>query len=40
MRMIDIPIKNRELLEILDGWLWFYNNKEDSQKVIKALNKV
>lgn len=35
MRMIDIPIKNRELLEILDGWLWFYNNREDIKKYIR-----
>lgn len=35
MRMIDVPIKNQELLDILDEWVWFYDNREDVEKYIK-----
>jgi len=35
MRMINVPIKNEELLDILNEWLWFYDNREDVEKYIK-----
>ena len=37
--MIDVPIKNKEVLSVLDRWLWYYDNREDLKKVVRLHGK-